>query len=161
MNVSHYHILCLLEKSRFTHKSAQKITGNGNDHIIEHVVSKKTLQKCSCYQCPALKILAFGRVQLCRDKDCASYCLAKIPDVTVNTLCLAGLGFFYSETNTDATLWDCNQSSHHNRQAQRQVHKIHKTEAVHLDLTLFFHRWKVGVQIFYKILEILIVLNTL
>lgn len=41
MNVSHYHSLCLLEKSRFTHKSAQKITGNGNVHIIEHVVPKK------------------------------------------------------------------------------------------------------------------------
>lgn len=59
-----------------------------------------------------------------------------MPNVTVYTLSLAGLGFFYSETNTDAKLWDCNQSSHHNTQGQGQVHKIHQTEAVCLDLTL-------------------------
>lgn len=98
--------------------------------------SQQTLEKCSWYHFFTLKIVAFGRVQLCRDKDWTSFCLAKTPNVTVNSLSSAGLGFFYSETNTEAKLWDCYQSSHHNRQGQGQVHKIHQTEVMRLDLTL-------------------------
>lgn len=115
--------------------SAQKITAIEMSTLLS-TSFLQTLQKCSWNQLPALKIVVFGRVQLCRDKDGASYCLANIPNVTVNTLSLAGLCFFYSETNTDAKLWDCDQPSHHNTQAQGQVHKIHETEALRLDLTL-------------------------
>lgn len=87
----------------------------------------------------------------------ANYYFAKIQNVTINTFYLADLGLLYPETNTDAKLWDCDQSSHHNRQGQRKVHKMKHTEAVHSDLTLSQMK---ECSFFYKILEILIVLNT-
>lgn len=118
MNISHYHNL---------QRKLQAFK-------IYTLLSTSSLTNIA--KLPALKITAFGQVQLCGDKDCASYYFAKISNVTVNTLYLADLGLFYSETNTDAKLWDCDQSSHHNRQGQGKVHKMKQSEAVHLDLTL-------------------------